>query len=339
MDEVPWTALLAVAGEGGARGAHPFRHPRMTVGRKGQNDLALADEAVSAHHCEFVAEGRWLVVRDLGSANGTYVNDRRVREARLHDGDVVRVGGTRIGVQLQGIARADRRRRGIGRWLTGAALLLAAVGAALWLWRRAAEETDLRDRHAAAVREQLEAPPCVAAAQALAAARGIEDRLAGRSVAVAVGRARLGAAQRDANEELLALYRKRAELFDAAAAAVIRHQQALREGVERVSREGARLRAGRDRKAAAWIQAQLAERVARGDDYAQGLRGLAAETRRFAARVEQAARGGPDAQAAAQELSGFRFGDGVPGLQRACESEISRLDSSIRASLETLDPD
>ena len=56
-------------------------------------------------------------------------------------------------------------------------------------------------------------------------------------------------------------------------------------------------------------------------------------------QLEQAARGGPDAQAAAQELSGFRFGDGVPGLQRACESEISRLDSSIRASLETLDPD
>ena len=158
-------------------------------------------------------------------------------------------------------------------------------------------------------------------------------------MAVAVGRARLTESQRAANAELLGLYGKRAQLLDEAASAVTRHQQDLREGAERVSRAGARLRASRDRKAAAWIQAQLTERLARGDDHGQRLRALAAETRRFAAQVGQAAAGGAQAGTAAQELSGFRFGQDLPGLQRICESEVSRLDSNIRATLETLDPD
>src|SRR4051812_46413895 len=93
-----WSAILEVQDPDGVRTRHPFRHPRVAVGRQKQNDLWLADEAVSSEHCEFVAAGGWFMVRDLGSANGTFVNEKRVPEARLHDGDEVRIGGTRIRV-------------------------------------------------------------------------------------------------------------------------------------------------------------------------------------------------------------------------------------------------
>jgi hypothetical protein len=56
------------------------------------NTLALRDLALSAHHLKVVAEeGRYYIV-DLDSTNGSYLNQRRVRAARLSSGDVVRAG-------------------------------------------------------------------------------------------------------------------------------------------------------------------------------------------------------------------------------------------------------
>jgi pSer/pThr/pTyr-binding forkhead associated (FHA) protein len=49
---------------------------------------------VSRRHAEVVLDGRGYVVRDLGSNNGTFVNDQRVDETKLNDGDVVRLGLT-----------------------------------------------------------------------------------------------------------------------------------------------------------------------------------------------------------------------------------------------------
>jgi pSer/pThr/pTyr-binding forkhead associated (FHA) protein len=68
----------------------------ITVGRGGQNDLALeGDEFASARHVRFEPrrDGVWL--HDLGSTNGTYVNGVRIEGSRkLVPGDVVRVGET-----------------------------------------------------------------------------------------------------------------------------------------------------------------------------------------------------------------------------------------------------
>jgi hypothetical protein len=56
------------------------------------NTLALRDLALSAHHFKIVPEeGAWYVV-DLESTNGIYLNQKRVRAARLSSGDVVRAG-------------------------------------------------------------------------------------------------------------------------------------------------------------------------------------------------------------------------------------------------------
>lgn len=66
----------------------------LAIGRIGVNQLRLADDRVSRRHALIHSQGvgeYWLV--DLGSRNGTYVNDRRVHQpVQLRTGDTVRVG-------------------------------------------------------------------------------------------------------------------------------------------------------------------------------------------------------------------------------------------------------
>jgi len=68
----------------------------LTVGRGEQNGVGLAaDEFASAEHARFDPrrDGVWVV--DVGSTNGTYVNDSRIQRPRkLASGDVVRIGET-----------------------------------------------------------------------------------------------------------------------------------------------------------------------------------------------------------------------------------------------------
>ena len=64
------------------------------IGRGGDNDVDLMDREVSRHHAEIRAEGEGYVLADLGSTNGTFVNDQRVtRPTRLRDGDQVSLAG------------------------------------------------------------------------------------------------------------------------------------------------------------------------------------------------------------------------------------------------------
>jgi FHA domain len=84
--------LIAVAGplEGGV---FPLLEGELRVGREDSNALCLsADRAVSRHHCVIEEKGEQLRVRDLDSANKTYVNDVAVSERVLEHGDEIRVG-------------------------------------------------------------------------------------------------------------------------------------------------------------------------------------------------------------------------------------------------------
>jgi pSer/pThr/pTyr-binding forkhead associated (FHA) protein len=68
-------------------------HNDFTVGRQGS--LVLSDERASGHHALFqYAHGLWYV-RDLGSTNGTWLNERRIYQSqRLKKGDKIRIGRT-----------------------------------------------------------------------------------------------------------------------------------------------------------------------------------------------------------------------------------------------------
>ncbi len=66
------------------------------IGRGQQADIQVIDEGISRRHAEIVHEGDDIVIRDLGSTNGTYCNGDRIAEHQLSDGDKIQVGSTTI---------------------------------------------------------------------------------------------------------------------------------------------------------------------------------------------------------------------------------------------------
>jgi len=88
-----------IASVKGVEVKHVFlKKERTTLGRKAGNDIVLDTMVVSGQHCAFDLEGvADVYLVDLGSTNGTCVNDRMIRErTRLHDGDVIAIGPYRI---------------------------------------------------------------------------------------------------------------------------------------------------------------------------------------------------------------------------------------------------
>jgi pSer/pThr/pTyr-binding forkhead associated (FHA) protein len=74
------------------------------IGRSPDNDLPVDNLAVSNYHARVYVEAGRLVVEDLDSLNGTFVNDMRVERATLHDGDSIHIGKHHIKVDATGDA-------------------------------------------------------------------------------------------------------------------------------------------------------------------------------------------------------------------------------------------
>jgi hypothetical protein len=73
----------------------------VSIGRgTGENVLPLNDSGVSTRHCEVRPVDGGFQAVDVGSKNGTFVNDARVKEKPLGNGDVIGFGGTRIYVGI-----------------------------------------------------------------------------------------------------------------------------------------------------------------------------------------------------------------------------------------------
>lgn len=66
------------------------------IGRNQDSDILLDDITVSRRHAEVLKTSKSLIIRDLGSLNGTYVNQARVDEFALHHGDELQVGKYRM---------------------------------------------------------------------------------------------------------------------------------------------------------------------------------------------------------------------------------------------------
>jgi len=72
------------------------------VGRGGAADIVLKEPRISRLHCQFTNNGKTVVVNDLQSTNGTFLNEKRVKSAPLEDGDEIRIGRTVIAVNISG---------------------------------------------------------------------------------------------------------------------------------------------------------------------------------------------------------------------------------------------
>jgi hypothetical protein len=66
----------------------------INVGRAATSDIVLDEQFVSSTHARLVPRGQYYFVEDLGSTNGTFVNDRQVTEAQLRLDSRLRIGET-----------------------------------------------------------------------------------------------------------------------------------------------------------------------------------------------------------------------------------------------------
>lgn len=85
----------------------------LTIGRLPDNNLQIDNLAVSGHHAKVYWEQDHYTVEDLGSLNGTYVNNQRVGKAALKDGDQVTIGKHLVEFKDEGqkapVAKAEEK--------------------------------------------------------------------------------------------------------------------------------------------------------------------------------------------------------------------------------------
>jgi pSer/pThr/pTyr-binding forkhead associated (FHA) protein len=90
---------LVVLSEGFKGRSYDLKVDKTTIGRVDDNSFQLEEPSVSSHHCEVFLRGNDVVVKDLNSTNGTYINGEKVSEGVLKPGQVLRLG--QIDMQLQ----------------------------------------------------------------------------------------------------------------------------------------------------------------------------------------------------------------------------------------------
>jgi pSer/pThr/pTyr-binding forkhead associated (FHA) protein len=78
-----------------------------SIGRSADNDIVLDSLLVSRRHAQLQCVGGQCTVQDLGSANGLFVNGRRVSRAVLSPGDRLRFGDVDLTYQAAGAAQAQ----------------------------------------------------------------------------------------------------------------------------------------------------------------------------------------------------------------------------------------
>lgn len=70
----------------------PLDREQVTIGRKPDNDVVIDNPAVSGHHAKLSRVQSVFFLEDLGSTNGTFVNEKKIDKRQLKDGDRVTIG-------------------------------------------------------------------------------------------------------------------------------------------------------------------------------------------------------------------------------------------------------
>jgi pSer/pThr/pTyr-binding forkhead associated (FHA) protein len=85
-------AKLVLLSAGMTGRTHELKVDKTTIGRVEDNTFPITEPSVSSHHCEILLRGSEVVVHDLNSTNGTYINGEKVTESVLKPGQVLRLG-------------------------------------------------------------------------------------------------------------------------------------------------------------------------------------------------------------------------------------------------------
>jgi pSer/pThr/pTyr-binding forkhead associated (FHA) protein len=85
-------AKLVLLSAGMTGRTHDLKAEKTTVGRVEDNSFQIAEPSVSSHHAELLLRGNDVIVRDLNSTNGTFINGEKITESPIKPGQILRLG-------------------------------------------------------------------------------------------------------------------------------------------------------------------------------------------------------------------------------------------------------
>jgi pSer/pThr/pTyr-binding forkhead associated (FHA) protein len=89
-------AKLVILTQGMTDRAHELKADRTTIGRVEDNLFQINEPSVSSHHCEVLLRDNDVVIKDLGSTNGTFINNAKIAESALKPGQTLRLGNVEL---------------------------------------------------------------------------------------------------------------------------------------------------------------------------------------------------------------------------------------------------
>jgi len=103
-------ARLVILSEGLTGKALELTVDKTTIGRVDDNTFPIPEGSVSSHHCEVLLRGSDVVIHDLNSTNGTFVNGHQVTgEAVLKPGQILRLGQVEIRLEDGSAQKASKK--------------------------------------------------------------------------------------------------------------------------------------------------------------------------------------------------------------------------------------
>src|SRR5262245_4814375 len=99
-------AKLVILSPGLVGRTHELKVDKTTIGRVEDNTFPITEPSVSSHHCEIALRGSDVVVKDLNSTNGTFINGEKVTEQVLKPGQILRLGQIELRLETDAPAPA-----------------------------------------------------------------------------------------------------------------------------------------------------------------------------------------------------------------------------------------
>jgi pSer/pThr/pTyr-binding forkhead associated (FHA) protein len=96
-------AKLVIQNQGMTGRACELHTDRTTVGRVEDNTFQISDPSVSSHHCEIQLRGTEILIRDLNSTNGSFINGEKITEQILKLGQILRLGQVELKLEQEGV--------------------------------------------------------------------------------------------------------------------------------------------------------------------------------------------------------------------------------------------
>jgi hypothetical protein len=95
LSQKVWGQMVVISGA--KQGViFPLRSESTTIGRASDNDIVLQDSTVSGHHVRIEKHQQNVVITDLNSSNGTFVEGEQVQQSQLTGGEVILIGNTQL---------------------------------------------------------------------------------------------------------------------------------------------------------------------------------------------------------------------------------------------------